>query len=190
MPELPELEAFVIAQREALTAEPIAAIPVAHFATVKTIDPPIATLAGQRFTSVGRRAKRILFEAEGGDTLVLHLMSAGKLVMGGKRTRSAMLVVEFAAGPDLMMTETGSKRRAAAWLLHPDVLAAELAHIGPEPLDPAFTVERPRARSSRPARTSCTGSCATSGRSPASVGRSPTRSCTPRCSRRTSAGRR
>jgi len=114
VPELPELEAFVIAQREALTAEPIAAIPVAHFATVKTIDPPIVTLAGQRFTSVGRRAKRILFEAEGGDTLVLHLMSAGKLVMGGKRTRSAMLVVEFAAGPDLMMTETGSKRRAAA----------------------------------------------------------------------------
>ena len=61
MPELPELEAFVIAQRDALTAEPIAAIPVAHFATVKTIDPPIASLAGQRFTSVGRRAKRILF---------------------------------------------------------------------------------------------------------------------------------
>jgi hypothetical protein len=75
-------------------------------------------------------------------------MSAGKLVMGGKRTRSAMLVVEFAAGPDLMMTETGSKRRAAAWLLHPDVLAAELAHIGPGPLDPAFTVEALRARAS------------------------------------------
>jgi len=146
VPELPELEAFVIAQREALTAEPIAAIPVAHFATVKTIDPPIVTLAGQRFTSVGRRAKRILFEAEGGDTLVLHLMSAGKLVVGGKRTKSARLVVEFEEGPDLTMTETGSKRRAAAWLLHPDALAAELAHIGPEPLDPAFTVEALRAQ--------------------------------------------
>src|SRR6476646_10860591 len=66
--------------------------------------------------------------------------------MGGKRTRSAMLVVEFAEGPDLMMIETGSKRRAAAWLLHPDALAAELAHIGPEPLDPAFTVEALRAQ--------------------------------------------
>ena len=99
MPELPELEAFVIAQREGLTAEPIAAMPVAHFATVKTIDPPIATLAGQRFTGVGRRAKRILFKAEDGDTLVVHLMSAGRLAVGGKRTRSAMLVVEFAPGP-------------------------------------------------------------------------------------------
>jgi formamidopyrimidine-DNA glycosylase len=39
------------------------------------------------------------------------------------------------------MTETGSKRRAGVWLLTPDDLAAELAHIGPEPLDPGFTVE-------------------------------------------------
>ena len=146
MPELPELEAFVIAQRESLTAAPVAAVPVAHFATLKTIDPPIGSLAGHRFTSVRRRAKRILLESDDGDTLVLHLMSAGKLVVGGKRTKSARLVVEFEEGPDLTMTETGSKRRAAAWLLHPDALAAELAHIGPEPLDPAFTVEALRAQ--------------------------------------------
>ncbi len=147
VPELPELEAFVIAQREALTAEPIVAIPVAHFATVKTIDPPIASLAGQRFTSVGRRAKRILFEADGGDTLVLHLMSAGKLDRWAGSAREAPCSSSSSReGPDLMMTETGSKRRAAAWLLRPDALAAELAHIGPEPLDPAFTVEALRAQ--------------------------------------------
>jgi formamidopyrimidine-DNA glycosylase len=139
MPELPELEAFVIAQREALTAEPVAGVPVAHFATVKTIDPPIASLAGQRFTSVTRRAKRILLRADGGDTLVLHLMSAGKLTVGGKRMKSAVLAVAFVSGRELVMSETGSKRRAAAWLLHPDALEAELGHLGPEPLDPAFT---------------------------------------------------
>jgi formamidopyrimidine-DNA glycosylase len=139
MPELPELEAFVVAQREALTAEPIAAVPVAHFATVKTIDPPLASLAGQRFTAVGRRAKRLLFTASGGDTLMVHLMSAGRLAVGAKRLKTAMLVVEFESGPELMMSESGRKRRAGVWLLRPDALAAELAHIGPEPLDPAFT---------------------------------------------------
>ena len=139
MPELPELEAFVVAQREALTAEPIAAVPVAHFATVKTIDPPLASLAGQRFTAVGRRAKRLLFTASGGDTLMVHLMSAGRLAVGAKRLKTAMLVVEFESGPELMMSESGHKRRAGVWLLRPDALAAELAHIGPEPLDPAFT---------------------------------------------------
>jgi formamidopyrimidine-DNA glycosylase len=139
MPELPELEAFVVAQREALTAEPIAAVPVAHFATLKTIDPPLASLAGQRFTAVGRRAKRLLFTASGGDTLMVHLMSAGRLAVGAKRLKTAMLVVEFESGPELMMSESGHKRRAGVWLLRPDALAAELAHIGPEPLDPAFT---------------------------------------------------
>jgi formamidopyrimidine-DNA glycosylase len=141
MPELPELEAFVIAQREALTADPIASVPVAHFATTKTIDPPLQSLAGQRFTAVDRRAKRLLFTADGGDTMMVHLMSAGKLVVGGKRTKSAMLVVAFASGRDLIMSETGHKRRAGVWLLRPDALAAELDHIGPEPLDSSYTVE-------------------------------------------------
>lgn len=141
MPELPELEAFVIAQREALTADPIASVPVAHFATTKTIDPPLQSLAGQRFTAVDRRAKRLLFTADGGDTMMVHLMSAGKLVVGGKRTKSAMLVVAFASGRDLIMSETGHKRRAGVWLLRPDALAAELDHIGPEPLDSWYTVE-------------------------------------------------
>jgi formamidopyrimidine-DNA glycosylase len=139
MPELPELEAFVIAQREALTAEPIESVPVAHFATTKTIDPPLQSLAGQRFAAVGRRAKRLLFTADGGDTMMVHLMSAGKLVVGGKRTKSSMLVVAFPSR-DLIMSETGHKRRAGVWLLRPDALAAELDHIGPEPLDPSYTV--------------------------------------------------
>ena len=73
--------------------------------------------------------------------MMVHLMSAGKLVVGGKRTKSAMLVVAFASGRDLIMSETGHKRRAGVWLLRPDALAAELDHIGPEPLDPSYTVE-------------------------------------------------
>jgi formamidopyrimidine-DNA glycosylase len=141
MPELPELEAFVRAQADRLTADPIEAVPVAHFASVKTIDPPMASLAGQRFVSVRRRAKRLLFEAEGGNVLVLHLMSAGRLSVGAKRGRSAVLAVRFGSGLELVMTESGSKRRAGAWLLTPEALAGELGHLGPEPLDPAFTVE-------------------------------------------------
>jgi formamidopyrimidine-DNA glycosylase len=145
MPELPELEAFVIAQRDALTAEPIAAVPVAHFATLKTIDPPLASLVGQRLTAVGRRAKRLLFTAEDGDTLMVHLMSAGRLSVGSARPKTARLAVVFESGRELIMAEGGHKRRAGVWLLRPDVLAAELAHIGPEPLDPAFTPAALRA---------------------------------------------
>ena len=82
MPELPELEAFVLAQRDRLSSDPISAVPVAHFATVKTIDPPVASLVGRRFVGVRRRAKRLLFTTECGPTLMLHLMSAGQLTVG------------------------------------------------------------------------------------------------------------
>ena len=139
MPELPELEAFVIAQREGLTDRPIAAVPVAHFATVKTIDPPIRSLAGQRFTAVSRRAKRLLFTTDADTVLMIHLMSAGKLAVADRHTKSAVLVIGFEDGGELILSEAGSKRRAAAWLLPAGRLPEELAHIGPEPLDPEFT---------------------------------------------------
>jgi formamidopyrimidine-DNA glycosylase len=145
MPELPELEAFVRAQREPLTASPIESVPAAHFATVKTIDPPISSLAGRRFVDIRRRAKRLLFETDSGQVLMLHLMSAGRLSVGEKRPKSAVLAIAFADGLQLAMSEPGSKRRAGAWLLDPEALSAELAHLGPEPLDPAFTVEALRA---------------------------------------------
>jgi formamidopyrimidine-DNA glycosylase len=138
MPELPELEAFVRAQRERLCAEPIESVPVAHFATVKTIDPPMASLAGQRFGRVRRRAKRLLFETEHGPVLMVHLMSAGRVAVGPSHPKSSVLVVRFAGGTELAMNELGRKRRAGAWLLSPQAAEAELAHLGPEPLDPSF----------------------------------------------------
>src|SRR5690348_4808206 len=111
MPELPELEAFVIAQRERLCAEPVEAVPAAHFATVKTVDPPVRSLVGQRIAVVGRRAKRLLFTAEDGNTLVIHLMSAGRLAVTHKPAKSAVLTLRFQGGLCLTMTEGGSKRR-------------------------------------------------------------------------------
>ncbi|MGZ4482008.1 MAG: zinc finger domain-containing protein, partial [Gaiellales bacterium] len=51
------------------------------------------------------------------------------------------LAVRFASGVELVMSEPGSKRRAAAWLLASEALEAELAGIGPEPLDAGFTVD-------------------------------------------------
>ena len=145
MPELPELEAFVRVWHDPLTAKPIAAVPAAHFATVKTIDPPISSLAGDRFVDVRRRAKRLLFETASGPVMMIHLMSAGRLAVGPSHTKSAVLAIAFEGGMELSMTEPGSKRRAGVWLLSPEALAAELEHIGPEPLDPGFDVEALRA---------------------------------------------
>ena len=178
MPELPELEAFVLAQRERLCREPMTDVPVAHFATVKTIDPPLASLVGGDSPSVRPRAKRLLFETEdSGPVLMVHLMSAGRWPWGPGHPKSSVLAVRFEDDTELAMTEAGRKRRAGAWLLTPEAVAEQLAHLGPEPLDPAFDTAALKAALER-TRTGCTRFCATSGRSPASGAPTRTRSCT------------
>src|SRR6478735_972122 len=108
MPELPELEAFVRAQRDRLRAEPVAEVPVAHFATLKTVDPPPAALVGRRFSDVRRRAKRLLFETEdAGPVLMIHLMSAGRLAVGPGHPKSSVLAVRFEDDTELAMTAGG-----------------------------------------------------------------------------------
>ena len=40
-----------------------------------------------------------------------------------------MFRLRFADGGELQLTEAGSKKRAGVWLLRPDALAEELAHL-------------------------------------------------------------
>src|SRR5919201_1925403 len=80
MPELPEVEALRRALDDPVRAFPIEKAGPAHIATLKTFDPPLATLEGRRLAGVERRAKRLLFPTEDGELVVLlHLMSAERL---------------------------------------------------------------------------------------------------------------
>ena len=66
---------------------------------------------------------------------MVHLMSAGRLrhvAPGAKGAKTPMFRLRFADGGELQLTEAGSKKRAGVWLLRPDELAEELAHLGPE----------------------------------------------------------
>src|ERR671936_751713 len=80
MPEFPEVEAWRRALDDPVRAFPVEKAGPAHIATLKTFDPPLATLEGRRLAGVERRAKRLLFPTEDGELVVLlHLMSAGRL---------------------------------------------------------------------------------------------------------------
>ena len=117
-------------------ALPIEQAGPAHIATLKTFEPPLSVLDGASLTGVERRAKRFLLPTEDGElVLMVHLMSAGRLKYvphGGKGAKTPMFRLRFADGGELQLTEAGSKKRAGVWLLRPDALAAELAHLGPE----------------------------------------------------------
>src|SRR5256885_16369409 len=84
MPELPEMEAWRRALDAPVSAFPIVKAGPAHIATLKTFDPPLATLEGRRLRGVERRGKRLLFPTADGElVLLVHLMTAGRLKILG-----------------------------------------------------------------------------------------------------------
>jgi formamidopyrimidine-DNA glycosylase len=138
MPELPEMEAWRRQLDEPVAAFPIAKAGPAHIATLKTFDPPLATLEGRRFRGAERRGKRLFFPTEDGElVLLVHLMSAGRLKFlraGEKAPKMPAFALEFQGGSKLILTENARKKRAGVWLLTPEAAEAELAHLGPEAL--------------------------------------------------------
>ena len=138
MPELPEIEAWVQELDPLVARAPVEKAGPAHIATLKTFDPPLAALAERRLQGAARRGKNLLFPTADGELVLrVHLMSAGRLryhAPGAKTPKSPMFRLRFADGGELVLTEAGKKKRAGVWLLTPEALAAELAHLGPDAL--------------------------------------------------------
>jgi len=159
MPELPEME--IVARRldAALTGEAIESALAPGVAVLKTFDPPLSALAGARVTGVTRRGKLLLLGAEspshGEVTLLMHLMSAGRLQLYAKRAslrdRTARVLLRLPEDRELRLREFGTKQAAWVKLLTPGALAAEesLTTLGPEawpdppPLAELLEVKRP-----------------------------------------------
>jgi formamidopyrimidine-DNA glycosylase len=121
--------------------EPVSAFPIskagpAHIATLKTFDPPLSALEGRKLSGAERRAKRLLFPTDDGElVLIVHLMTAGRLKylgFGEKRPKTPAFRLAFEGGAELILTEAGKKKRAGVWLLAPEAVELELAHLGPE----------------------------------------------------------
>jgi formamidopyrimidine-DNA glycosylase len=136
VPELPEVEAWRRALDGPVSAAPVERAGPAHIATLKTFDPPLDALEGRRFAGAERRAKRFLFPTDDGElVLQIHLMSAGRLAYlrpGAKGPKTPAFRLRFADGAELVLTEGGPKKRAGVWLMTPEAVEAELAHLGPE----------------------------------------------------------
>src|ERR671933_964437 len=138
MPELPEMEAWRRALDDPVSAFPIERAGPAHIATLKTFDPPLASLEGRRLAGADRRAKRLLFPTDDGElVLLVHLMTAGRLRYlraGETGPKTPAFRLRFEGGGELVLTEAGPKKRAGVWLLTPEAAEEELAHLGPDAL--------------------------------------------------------
>jgi formamidopyrimidine-DNA glycosylase len=137
MPELPEVE---IAARRLTAAAGGAAVESAlapGMVTMKTFDPPLDALAGRELDGIERRGK--LFQVRFGDlTLLIHLMSAGRLQLWDKRAslrdKASRLLVRLDGERELRLREFGTQQRAWAKLLAADAVGEDpaVAMLGPE----------------------------------------------------------
>ncbi len=138
MPELPEVEITARRLGSALAATRIESALTPGVNALRTYDPPLSAIEGRQITGVTRRGK--LFSVEVGDelTMLIHLMSAGRLQLfdtrASLRDRTSRLLVRLEDGRELRLREFGTKQAAWVKLLTSDGLAEEetLSKLGPE----------------------------------------------------------
>ena len=144
MPELPEVEITARLVGAATSGSEIESALAPGINAVKTFDPPLHGLVGARIEGIRRRGKLFLIDLAGADagseyTLLVHLMSAGRLQLFDKRAslrdKTSRVLLRLAGGEqELRLREFGTKQRAWVKLLRRDDVEAEetLAALGPE----------------------------------------------------------
>jgi formamidopyrimidine-DNA glycosylase len=138
VPELPEVEITARLLDSALAGAEIESALAPGINALKTFDPPLSALAGERVQAVRRRGKHLIVQTDGGHSLLIHLMSAGRLQLydkrAGPRDRTSRLLVRIAGGRELRLREFGSKQAAWVKLLREEELERDeaLATLGPE----------------------------------------------------------
>lgn len=138
MPELPEVEITARRLDEALRGEVITSVMAPGINALKTFDPPLHALEGQPITAIRRRGKEFILDVGDDLSVLIHLMSAGRLQLYDKRAsmrdRTSRLLIRFDGDRELRLREFGTKQAAWVKVLRRDELDAEetLATMGPE----------------------------------------------------------
>jgi formamidopyrimidine-DNA glycosylase len=149
MPELPEVEALALDLGSRLDGRAITRIHVVAFSALKTFDPPVSALEGTLVDGVTRHGKFLDIEASGLH-LIFHLARAGWVRWrdevpalppkpSHKSPLAVRVVLDEQAGLDV--TEAGTKKSLAMYVVRSPNDVPGIASLGPDPLDDAFTAE-------------------------------------------------
>jgi len=138
MPELPEVEITARRLGTALAGTRIESALTPGVNALRSYDPPLAAIEGRQVTGVTRRGKLFAVEVGNELTMLIHLMSAGRLQLfdtrASLRDRTSRLLVRLEDGRELRLREFGTKQAAWVKLLTSDGLAEEetVSKLGPE----------------------------------------------------------
>ncbi|WP_148573227.1 Fpg/Nei family DNA glycosylase [Nocardioides caldifontis] len=149
MPELPEVEALVQDLRGRLADRALVRVDLAAFSALKTYDPPLTALSGTMVDGVERHGKFLDISASGLH-LVIHLSRAGWIRWrdkvpatppkpSSKSPMAARVVLDDDSGIDI--TEAGTQKRLAIYVVRSPEEVPGIARLGPDPLADEFTIE-------------------------------------------------
>jgi formamidopyrimidine-DNA glycosylase len=149
MPELPEVQALADFLTERAVGHVLTRVDVASIAVLKTFDPPVMSLAGLTVTGAARHGKFLDLDVDGLH-LVSHLSRAGWLhwrdalppapPKPGKGPIALRVHLDTGAGFDL--TEAGTQKRLAVYVVRDVSQVPGIARLGPDPLAADFTADR------------------------------------------------
>jgi formamidopyrimidine-DNA glycosylase len=141
VPELPEVEITARRLSAGVAGARVESALAPGLVALKTFDPPLEELAGRELGGVRRIGKMLAVEA-GDLTLLVHLMSAGRLQLfdtrASLRDRASRILLRLEDGRELRLREFGTQQRAWAKLLPADRVAADdaVATLGPDAYPP------------------------------------------------------
>lgn len=145
MPELPEVEALADHLRRHAVGSTIGRVDVGALSVLKTFDPPLSALHGQPVTGAYRWGKYLGLHA-GQLFLITHLSRAGwlrwsdKLAAAPLRPGKGPIALRVHLGmpgeaPGFDLTEAGTQKRLAVWLVEDPRSVPGIAALGPDALD-------------------------------------------------------
>ena len=148
MPELPEVQALVHFLGERTDGLVVTGVELGSISVLKTFTPPPQALVGAPVDGVSRHGKFLDIDC-GGTHLVFHLARAGWLrwsdampatvLRPGKSPIALRVRFDDASGFDL--TEAGTKKRLAAYVVNDPSTVPGIASLGPDPMAEEFTLE-------------------------------------------------
>jgi formamidopyrimidine-DNA glycosylase len=149
VPELPEVEALANDLSRRLDGRAIVRVDLAAFSALKTFDPPLMSLHGMLIDGVTRHGKFLDIDVSG-THLVMHLARAGWVRWrdevpalparpNSKSPLAARVVLDNGAGLDV--TEAGTRKSLAIYVVRDPSEVEGIARLGPDPLADDFTID-------------------------------------------------
>jgi formamidopyrimidine-DNA glycosylase len=141
MPELPEVEALADHLRRNAVGLTVARVDVGAFSVLKTFDPPLTALHGKTVTGANRWGKYLGLEV-GELQLITHLSRAGWLRWSDQLPaaplrpgKGPIALRVHLGGPGFDLTEAGTQKRLAVWLVADPWTVPGIAALGPDALE-------------------------------------------------------